>query len=377
MSYYGLGYNHFFSVSEPEQLNNQEKRHDNVSNVDALMTSYMQQCVDYNEEQKKIEALEQEKQTQNEDIPQVVTISYKKIKLSEPVNFVAGDIQKGNITKSSEYISKGDCLSIEAAKQESCSNEQSMVDPAFVKALHTAQEIARSFNKTATLHQDYENAKLQYPFAEKRNEFMTGHKKMLHNRFIQNLDYLAKQDEEKLKEQMSQLKSIQEIQAKRQQISLEQKQKRILLNQQRLQSKGSQCVAGIGSKQRKGHEKKLEKSGHMTKSSLSSTAASCAVYISGLPTNFDADPSNSNPSTQISSEEALESILHGLFSSFGKISSLKLYREIPSRKMKGDGLISYDFSSIRKELFSKGESYDDIQGFLKSVCSQVSDSFIL
>ena len=143
MSYYGLGYNHSFSVSEPEQLNNQEKRHDNVSDVDALMTSYMQQCVDYNEEQKKIEALEQEKQTQNEDIPQVVTISYKKIKLSEPVNFVAGDIQKGNITKSSEYISKGDCLSssIEAAKQESCSDEQSMVDPAFVKALHTAQEI--------------------------------------------------------------------------------------------------------------------------------------------------------------------------------------------------------------------------------------------
>lgn len=376
MSYYGLGYNHSFSVSTPEQLN-QEKVKGNISEVDALMTTYMQQCVDYHEEQKKIEAREQEKQSQNEDIPQVVTISYKKIKLSEPVNFVAGDIQKGNITKCSEYISNGDCKSIEVAQQESSSDEPSMVDPAFVKALHTAQEIAKSFNKTANLHQDFENAKLQYPFAEKRNEFMTGHKKMLHNRFIQNLDYLAKQDEEKLKEQMSQLQSIQEIQAKRQQILLEQKQKRILLNQQRLQSKGSQCVAGIGSKQRKGHEKKLEKSGHMTKSSLSSTAASCAVYISGLPTDFNIDPSNSNASTGISSEEALESILHGLFSSFGKISSLKLYREMSSRKMKGDGLISYDFSSIRKDLFSKGESYDDIQGFLKSVCSQVSDNFIL
>ena len=96
--------------------------------------------------------------------------------------------------------------------------------------------------------------------------------------------------------------------------------------------------------------------------------------------------------------QELESmLLYQLFRSYGRVTSVKLYRVNArntttsgtgasnstsdaalksshlnnSLPLKGDALIRYDWGLVRKERIGKGES-DDVGEFLEMVCQQVS-----
>jgi hypothetical protein len=227
-----------------------------------------------------------------------------------------------------------------------------------------------------------------YPYAQKRHEFLTAHCQKLNKYYVQNLNYLAMQDEMKLQQQVNHLQFVKEKyaaqqlqqQQQQQQQQQPQKQQQQLLRQKRLYN----CMAGIGNQKHQKFQKQLQTNNHgmiLSSSSSSSSTTSvpcnercCGIYVSGLPVNkinHENAIDNDNDGSQ-----AVKDLLLQLFSSFGKISNVKLYRDKKSSKLKGDGLVVYDWSHVRKEwMANKGQEavvVEDMDEFLKMVCLQVS-----
>ena len=277
------------------------------------------------------------------------------------------------------------------------------------KAIDRAKAIAQRLATSTHHHHNYDNDNNSnalhgnnaatnikahpsfYPYAQKRHEFLTIHHQKLHKSYIQNLDYIAQRDETQLQLQRRHLHSIQQQnqrnQLQSQQLQLQQKQHQ---NQKQHQSKqrhpqNQQCSAGIGTRRQRNQQH----------NNISSSFSTCGVYITGLPTCAPANVTNSNPSTMVNTnndeimqESELESMLHQLFASYGKVSSVKLYRMKSASVegsalakattavsiLKGDGLILYDWSLVRKERIAALET-DDVEEFLDMVCLQVSRDF--
>lgn len=225
--------------------------------------------------------------------------------------------------------------------------------PTFVPSSSTYEDIGQENNlssiecdrknKEESLHEGIERAKAvaarisneistvpredaSYPYAQKRFAFFQRHQQKLDNALIKNLKYLLEKDE-------GLLQQIQEVQ-------------NITVKQNVLHS-----VAGIGSKERKYVQNQLKRKGHDVSSNLNN----CGVYITGLGDRDD-----------------IENTLRTLFGSYGKISNIKLYEDKITKTRKGDGLVIYDWASVRKERIASGDGSDDPGAFISLVCGQVS-----
>ena len=253
--------------------------------LDSLMQSYMDQCLQYHQEQ-----------------------SQQPLSVSQSPTFVPSsstyeDIGQENDVSSTESDTK---------KKESLHEG---IEKAKAVAARISNEISRIPREGAS-----------YPYAQKRFAFFQRQQQKLDNALINNLKYLIDKDE-------GLLQQIQEVQ-------------KITVKQNVLHS-----VAGIGSKERKYVQNQLKRKGHNVSSNLNN----CGVYITGLGDGDD-----------------IENTLRTLFGSYGKVSNIKLYEDKITKTRKGDGLVIYDWASVRKERIASGDGCDDPGAFISLVCGQVS-----
>mmetsp|Transcript_15814 Transcript_15814/g.22502 ORF Transcript_15814/g.22502 Transcript_15814/m.22502 type:complete len:198 (+) Transcript_15814:760-1353(+) len=123
-------------------------------------------------------------------------------------------------------------------------------------------------------------------------------------------------------------------------------------------------TAGIGTRKRDSIERSKMLEGHLPSSSLEET---CSLYISGLPTPSSSSSSNcANFKEEENKLKAdLTKFLEQLFQPYGSPLKVTLYMDKISMKMKGDGLITYNFQRKNKH------DTNEISNFLDSVSSQV------
>jgi hypothetical protein len=253
--------------------------------LDSLMRSYMDQCLQYHQEQSQ----------QPHSIPQAPT-------------FIPSSSQ------CEDFIEEKVSSSIDSDGQ----SKESLHE-----GIKKAKAIAARFsNEISTVPRE----DASYPYAQKRFVFFQQHQQKLDNALVKNLKYLLDKDE-------GLLQTIQEAQ-------------KITVKQNLFRS-----VAGIGSKERRSVQNQLKRKGH----DLSSNLNNCGVYITGLG---DVDD--------------MENVLRTLFGSYGTISTIKLYEDKVTKARKGDGLVMYDWASVRKQRIASGDDRDDPGAFISLVCSQVS-----
>ena len=416
------------------------------NSIDKLMKNYMTSCVDYHEHQLILEDKEEQSMAQlsnnGKEKEQEIPISLSTS--NAPLHFVPAAIinnvnrhhgndsndnnnndDNGNKNGSNYDNVTAPLCDSDPPRQPSSSllntNSTATINSNGIKNGHVNQdELQKAIDRakaiaqrlaTSTHHHNYDNDNNSnalhgnnaatnikahpsfYPYAQKRHEFLTIHHQKLHKSYIQNLDYIAQRDETQLQLQRRHLHSIQQqnqrnqLQSQQLQLQLQQKQHQ---NQNQHQSKqrhpqNQQCSAGIGTRRQRNHQY----------NNISSSFSSCGVYITGLPTCAPAHETNTNTSTMVNTnndevmqESELESMLHQLFASYGKVSSVKLYRmksasveglalakaTAAASMLKGDGLILYDWSLVRKERIAALET-DDVEEFLDMVCLQVSRDF--
>lgn len=253
--------------------------------LDSLMRSYMDQCLQYHQEQ-----------------------SQQPHSTSQAPTFIPSSSQ---------------CEDFIEEKVSSSIDSDSKSKESLHEGIKKAKAIAARFsNDISTIPRE----DASYPYAQKRFTFFQQYQQKLDNALVKNLKYLLDKDE-------GLLQTIQEAQ-------------KITVKQNLLRS-----VAGIGSKERRSVQNQLKRKGH----DLSSNLNNCGVYITGLG---DVDDT--------------ENVLRTLFGSYGTISTIKLYEDKVTKARKGDGLVMYDWASVRKQRIASGDDRDDPGAFISLVCSQVS-----
>ncbi len=354
-SYLGIGYSYgsFNHQSLPDERqsihtgaepattagNNTSRNHAELD-VEDLMRTYMQQCVDYHEH-------EQEKNQEQSEPPNQDGSLMMDKPASPPTLQVMNFIPAVTSTKE---IPDAD---LSGAKGIAEVNEDISQSPEFVAALERAKAVAqRLANGTSALTQTSHNSSgidiAGYPYAQKRWEFLQAHKQKLHLRWIGNLQYLAEKDEEQLFQMRNQIAGVNatynQHQRKRPRGAGGDSTKNVL-----------QSLAGVGSKERHHTQKQVDR--------RTSSLPVCGIYITGLSRMLDIHPED---------DSTTENTLRELFSSYGKVSSVKLYTHRKTGRKKGDGLVLYDWASIRKKRISESApGADNVEEFQKMICSQV------
>lgn len=253
--------------------------------LDSLMRSYMEQCLQYHQDQ-----------------------SQQPHSANQAPTFVPSS------SHCEDAITENDTLPIESDSKR-IEKMHEGIEKAKAIAARFSKEISKVPREDAS-----------YPYAQKRFAFFQQHQQKLDNALIKNLKYLLDKDE-------GLLQTIQEAQKISSQHNL------------------LHSVAGIGSKERKYVQSQLKRKGH----DLASNLNNCGVYITGLGDGDD-----------------MENVLRTLFGSYGKVSTIKLYEDKVTKTRKGDGLVMYDWASIRKERIASGDDNDDPRAFISLVCGQLN-----
>jgi len=189
----------------------------------------------------------------------------------------------------------------------------------------------------------------------KRERFALQHSRRLRLALLRNFEYVAKRDEEgmrlhalelerrKLESQQvglrmdrnlqSRMKAVEEARKKSDGVSL---------------GKATSSKSGIGTSSRRNIERKKERDGHSRKRPRQDLDDS--VYISGLPTDGS-----------VKEEE-----LRRLFGCYGKVRNVVMYIEKRTGRLKGDGLIGYELCT--------GDDATERRKLMEAVCSQVSEN---
>jgi hypothetical protein len=264
--------------------------------------------------------------------------------------------QQGGIIRGVRVRPKSPISETKKEAPDHNTNDETMAkasNPEFQKALAKAKAIAQ---RIATGDGSGGNAsnvgnESSYPYAQKRHEFLTQHHSKLNTFLLNNFQYLAERDEEQLQRQLNHLQSFQELHQK----ELLQKQQQKLTAQERTRKRAPANLAGVGS------ESRCRKHGNpnASKNSNRSSTTSCGIYITGLrvPRQSISTSTSVSPTPETrgvkgreeQDEQELVQSLHQLFESFGKVSNVKLYKDKLNGRTKGDGLIQYDWNVIRRK----------------------------
>jgi len=180
-------------------------------------------------------------------------------------------------------------------------------------------------------------------YRHQREQFFIKEKQRFHKAMLKNFEYVAKKEEQRYERQLQQIQQTKDME-----LQLNQHQSNILQQRQQSQQKKQQhfsTKAGIGTARRQQLESCKQQKGHSVKIQQQQ---GIAIYFSGLPTDGSIQQVH----------------LQQLFSSYGPIQKIHLYRNKRTNQMKGDGLIvyedNYEDGAIKKETL------------LDTVCSQVS-----
>lgn len=203
-------------------------------------------------------------------------------------------------------------------------------------------------------------------YDHKRREHFDKERIKLDKFRLKNLEYVIKHDEMELRRHvdgMNQITSFEEKQSIQLEFAKQQQKERQMKLEQRGQHSTQTIMmnasgGGVGSKDQQRAERVrkrqcIERGTSHVKNSNDVSAAKRrnSLYLTNLPTDGSTT----------------ERILHSLFSSYGRLDRVTMYRHRSTGDLKGDGLIVFGRDAL--------EAYDEIGGdgdLIDNVCTQVS-----
>lgn len=178
-------------------------------------------------------------------------------------------------------------------------------------------------------------------FGRKRRACLDKLKERKRSALLKNLEYVARVEDERLKERLTKVQEAQEYQNQMDDYHkqvLEFRSKHSGANKSKETNNILNTQAGLGTEQRLWAEKKRKQ---QTKTASSD---SVALYVSNLPTDGSANTE----------------LMEALFGSYGSLRKIHLYRNKQTGDLKGDALVVYNLN------YSKERSK-----LTEDVCSQV------
>jgi hypothetical protein len=202
-------------------------------------------------------------------------------------------------------------------------------------------------------------------YIEQRQAFFQKEQTKLDKFRLKNLEYVIKHDEMELRQHvdcMNKLTSFEEKRAIQLQLAQEQQRQLQLKIEQREQQKVQVSMlnassGGIGSRDQKRAERvrkceHLEQgTSHVANTSTHAAPQRNSLYLSNLPTDGSTT----------------ERILHSLFSSYGRLDRVTMYRHRNTGELKGDGLIVFGRDALDAYTRTGGDG-----DLVEAVCLQVS-----
>jgi len=195
--------------------------------------------------------------------------------------------------------------------------------------------------------------------AKKRQECFQREQQRHFRFYLQNLEYLTKRDDELYQKQLQEIEQAHNTSSRMN--SLAERHRQQQLQQQRKKQQQSELLvskAGIGTSQRRKNEAvvKRKQGGELDRHTKRSENS---VYVAGLK--------NATKDTE-------EKLRH-LFSAFGKIQRITLYKNANTGKYKGDALVIYQIRKKQQQEVHNSASdaaTEEEDTAVTSVCSQVS-----
>lgn len=201
-----------------------------------------------------------------------------------------------------------------------------------------------------------------WEMARKRRECLDRHEERKQGALFKNLEYVARLEEERLRQQLHQVKQVQTLEAQiddmyRQKLAFRQQQQQ---QQQTRDGRNSinTSAAGIGTKERQKAERKRRRtalppslrkqySNNTSNNNNSNGNSSVAIYVSNLPTDGSVN----------------DSTIEALFASYGSLRKVHFYVDKTNGKRKGDALVLYSLNSDGDD--------NEAARLTEAVCSQV------
>ena len=283
--------------------------------TDSLMTHYLQQCLDFHEEQQQQHEVET-------SVPQFVTAQHPP---APPPVTVSVATSQSEQTIPPTFVTTTE----QSISSATCSVSDPLSNPATQEAIAKAQAIVQKFQQFPPSLSLNDSSILPSDYRFRRQQQLAKEQERLHKATLKNFAYVAKREEVRLQQQLAQLQATKEMQQQ-----LHQQQAVMLRNRQALSK------AGIGTTRRQTLEKQKRRQGNVARVN---NDLSVAIYISGLPPTITED------------------FLRQWFESYGVIRRIHLYRDKQTGELKGDALLVYN---VRKDA--------EKQDTLDAVCSQVS-----
>lgn len=257
--------------------------------VDDMMQHYLQQCLEFHNEQTKLKEQQEEQEAQNvQFVPPV----------KEEERILQPSLQEA-VSKAKEVIQSFPPVRSEAV----------------VAAMAKAKAIVANFQLSPP--QPTTDSLLPCDYKNRRMAFFERQSKRLEKALYKNFAYIAKRDEERLQQKLQQVEAAKQLEQRMRDEHVRKLQQRAA-NQQQLQAGIGTTVQRKASRKRKAEQVSLRKQ-----------EQDPSLYMSGLPT-----------------ATITEDLIRGLFASYGKIRRVQFYRNKQTGALKGDGLIAYDSAGI-------------------------------
>lgn len=362
-SFFGLG---FSSTYNPQATRHSTSACNNTSNgspssstavvnsMEALMQSYMHQCLSYHKEQLT--------NTENEnevDFQKSVSTSTVFIPSSNGIEKLSNQSSHGN-DNNDDIDDKR--IQIELENQRKIQKAKEIAMKLASKPIPSQLRNNHTSTLQTTTNTIASSTEYNYNYAQKRSDFLTKiYSNKLQSYFLKNLNYILKKDEDIHSIQ------IQHLQHQRQQ----QQQQHQFSNNKRKHNYNDTCtMGGVGSHERNKVQKKIETTHHYAmnqskknKNDNNRNKQCCGVYVTGIK-------------PQREREQEQQHMICKLFESYGKVIRSHFYVDKQSGLSKGDALIVYDW--VREK--STGDERDNheqddckMKSFLDMICSQVRE----
>lgn len=323
---FGLGYRHYQPPSRPPLLAHGAPPPPHgpepvSASADSLVQLYLQQCLDYHEQQEMKRTM-----GASSDLPPSTTIQTKIPTLNNSAPHA-----KIDTIIPTPPAQQPDPLTATATKLEQWKAKNLIPNDNILPCTGHSLDMVTEQGTMSPVE-----------FRLQRERGLQRDQERQRRALLKNLEYVSRRETERLQHIAAELEERKQMEAmaeSRYQAILEQRQAQLMANKANSQ-------AGIGSRKRQRFQKEQERQ--------QQSSSSVAVYVSGIPTDGSID----------------EKFVQQLFGCYGTIRKVHFYREKNDRRqLKGDGLIVFEFPREGNSLVG-GD--DGGQNLVATVCSQVS-----
>ena len=339
--------------------------HNNNNNsMDALMQSYMNQCLSYHEEQQQ----QQKEQHKTQLHEQLVNNDSTP---PNPLQFIPAsyctEMTKNNKDNENDTDEEEKKMRIQKENEMKIQKAKEIARKLASKPIPTTIDIHSQSDLFHSSNNNNNNNEYYYDqAAQRRNEFITNvHSNKLQSYLLKNLNYILKKDEEV---HAIQIQHLQQQREEQRLLMYHNNNKK--LKKQLHHNKMTHIMGGIGTHERNRLQKSIDKTHHayLNNNHDRNKQKCCGLYITGIK-HVPKDK-----------QDEQQDMICKLFESYGELERNQFYVDKVTGIRKGDALIVYNVEKIQQsQLKTMGDnvaqenSIDDkkINNFLNLICSQV------